>query len=525
MDLNAQHLKAARQAVKNGQLVECASYIDKVLISEPENSEACFLKGIVLVEARQYKKALVFLREAVKKAPKNAEYNAHLSRILLMLREEGEAENYARIAAQHVEEDALTLDTIGCVFARLGDHEAAQKVFEKAVVLNPDNIDFRFNLVATYGFFGKKDEANYQYEEILKRAPLHGKSYLGLAALNRQTPESNHIEQIEAAIKSVEDPVEKLRIHYAAAKEYEDLGEFDKAFEHLHTANTQHTQRLKFDIKVDEENVETIKRCFADSAYLNSQSQLEAAPIFIVGMPRTGTSLVDRILSAHSDVASLGELQSMPLAVKYVSQTKSRFILDKNTIKAVGNAGAQDIGQFYLKHSKQFKGASARVVLVDKLPMNFLYLGFIVKALPKAKIICLRRHPMDTVWSNYKNLFATTSSYYGYSYDLINTARYYVLFDRLMAFWQERYSNQILQLDYQKLTANQEVETRLLLEFCGLEWADECMNFYQQKQAIATPSALQVREPIHQKSVGRWRDYEDRLQEVLAYFSANGISV
>ncbi len=157
--------------------------------------------------------------------------------------------------------------------------------------------------------------------------------------------------------------------------------------------------------------------------------------------------------------------------------------------------------------------------------MNFLYAGFIAKALPKAKIVCLRRHPMDTVWSNYKNLFATTSSYYGYSYDLMNTARYYVIFDRLMAFWQEKYPDQILQLDYQELTGNQEFETRKLLAFCGLSWAEECLNFHQQTQAMATPSALQVREPIHQKSVGKWRAYEDQLQEVISYLSVNGISI
>ncbi|ACT60388.1 tetratricopeptide repeat-containing sulfotransferase family protein [Hirschia baltica] len=525
MDLNAQHLKAARQAVKKGQLVECASYIDKVLASEPENSEACFLKGIVLVEARQHKKALVFLRDAVQKSPKNAEYNAHLSRILLMLREEGEAENYARIAAQNVKDDALTLDTIGCVFARLGDHEAAQKVFEKAVALNPNNVDFRFNLVATYGFFGKTEEAGYQYEEILKRNPCHGKSHLGLAALKRQTPNSNHIKQIEAAIASVVDPIEKLRIHYAAAKEYEDLSEFEKAFNHLNTANTLHTQRLKFDVETDEKNANVIKQCFADKAYLSTQARHEDTPVFIVGMPRTGTSLVDRILSAHPDANSLGELQSMPIAVKRASQTTSRLILDRDTILQAGKANAHDIGALYLKHSKQFSGAKGNAVLVDKLPMNFLYAGFIAKALPKARIVCLRRHPMDTVWSNYKNLFATTSSYYGYSYDLMNTARYYVIFDRLMGFWQEKYPDQILQLDYQELTGNQESETRKLLAFCGLSWAEECLNFHQQTQAMATPSALQVREPIHQKSVGKWRAYEDQLQEVISYLSVNGISI
>ena len=244
----------------------------------------------------------------------------------------------------------------------------------------------------------------------------------------------------------------------------------------------------------------------------------------MVGMPRTGTTLVDRILSSHPDVASAGELQAMPLAVKRLAATASRSVIDQETVMASGKIDPAAIGDAYLAQADHHRhDGTAR--FTDKLPANFLYIGHIARALPHAKIVCLRRNPMDTVWSNYKNLFASQSAYYAYSYDLLDTARYYARFDRLMAMWDKVFPGLVLQLSYEQLVADQEVQTRRLLEHCDLDWDEACLTFHENSAAVATPSAAQVRRPLNADAVGKWRTHEAALQLARAFFEEQGIPI
>ncbi len=201
----------------------------------------------------------------------------------------------------------------------------------------------------------------------------------------------------------------------------------------------------------------------------------------MVGMPRTGTTLVDRILSSHRDVGSAGELQAMPLAVKQLAGTPSRVVIDPATIAASAAIDPAAIGEAYLARAAHHRPVGTPR-FIDKLPANFLYIGHIARALPGARIVCLRRAPMDTVWSNYKNLFASQSAYYAYSYDLMDTARYYARFDALMCLWESLFPGRVLQLSYEALVADQEGQTRRLLEHCGLGWDAACLSFHENKR-------------------------------------------
>jgi hypothetical protein len=241
-------------------------------------------------------------------------------------------------------------------------------------------------------------------------------------------------------------------------------------------------------------------------------------------MPRTGTTLVDRILSSHSAVTSAGELQAMPLAVKRLTGTSSRLVIDKETILASRHIAPNSIGDAYLDRARHHWPTGGSHI-IDKLPANFLYIGHIVNALPNAAIVCLRRNPMDTIWSNYKNLFASQSAYYAYSYDLMDIAHYYARFDRLMAFWEQRYPGRILQLSYEALVTDQKTETRRLLAHCGLSWETNCLAFHENRSAVATPSAAQVRQPIHSGAVERWRAYADALAPARAFLESQGIRI
>jgi hypothetical protein len=214
----------------------------------------------------------------------------------------------------------------------------------------------------------------------------------------------------------------------------------------------------------------------------------------------------------------------MPLAVKQLGGTRSRLITDPETIAASGTLSPDAVGRAYMAHAAQHRRRSDGR-FIDKLPANFLYIGHIARALPKARIVCLRRNPMDTVWSNYKNLFATTSSYYAYSHDLLDTARYFAQFDRLMAFWETLLPGRILQLGYEDLVADQEGESRRLFAHCGIAWTDSALAFHTNTAAVATPSAAQVRRPIYRDSVERWRAHETALAPVRRFFDDAGIAV
>jgi hypothetical protein len=183
-----------------------------------------------------------------------------------------------------------------------------------------------------------------------------------------------------------------------------------------------------------------------------------------------------------------------------------------------------DIGRDYLQRARHHRRDPA-LRFTDKFPGNFLYSGFIAQALPAAKIVCLRRHPMDTALSNFRNLFAVSSRYYDYSYDLLDIAAYYVRFDRLMALWREALPGRVIEVRYEDLVADQEAETRRLLAHCGLEWSDNCLSFHTNDAPVSTPSAAQVRQPIYQDSVARWKRHAEVLEPVRRYFEEAGIDL
>jgi len=520
-------LVQARSALERGDFAGAAKIAERIGRGNPQAAEAWFIVGMALAETGHVGNALGLVQRAVDLVPGNAEYSAQLARLLIQLQRDAQARDVVARAATLPTDDPLVLDTIGCVMARLGDHGSALPLFERAVQARPDSLSFRFNYASSLGFFGKSAEAAAQYEAIIARDPAHGAAHHGLAGLRRSTPSANHIDRIEAAIASARDHAERVRLHYAAAKEHEDLGASAAAFAHLDTANRAHKARIGYHPVRDAALGDGLRAAFARPDYCAGAGLPEVAPIFVVGLPRTGTTLVDRILDAHPLVRSLGELQAMPLAIKRLSQSPSRLILDEETIAGAARLAPRAIAEAYLAQALAQASAQADTAsglrLLDKFPLNFFYAGFIARAFPLARIVCLRRHPLDSIWSNYKHLFALNSPYYGYSYDLLDTAQYYAMFAELMAFWRGAFPDHILELEYEALIDDQEAQTRRLLAHCGLPWDEACLHFHNRSGAVATPSAQQVRRPLNRDSVGRWKDYAGPMAPVADYLRNKGL--
>lgn len=523
-----------RKALAGGNLVKASEIGRSLVHANPDEGEGYFLLAMAVDGAGHPAKAVPLLERAAA-CSQGAEYLAHLARLLIQLKRDGEAASAVARALEQLTlspvNDPVIYDTIGCVLTRLDDHEASYGVFKRAVELEPERLEFRYNLAAACSFTGRSAEARAQYDWILQQNPGDGRTHYALSILTKHTAQSNHIAQLERALHQAQDVApdqatlaeNRLLLRYALAKEYEDIGETASAHRFLTAANAEHKITLGYDFAQDAAMFDAIEQAFINAPDA-PEGYADKSPIFIVGMPRTGTTLVDRILSSHPEVGSAGELQAMPLAVKLASGTASRLVLDEETIQAAMAVDPMAIGRLYFERAVHHLPKD-KPQFIDKLPVNFLYVGHILRSLPSARVVCLRRNPMDTVWSNFKNLFASHSHYYGYSYDLMDIARYYARFDQMMGLWDRLFPGRVLQFSYEELVFNQAAQTRRLLEHCGLEWHEACLHFQNNKAAVATPSAAQVRRPLNADAIGRWRSYGTRLDHVRDWFESEGIAV
>lgn len=523
-DNQAATLDQARRALAGRQYATAVKACAAAIASWPDCAEAHFIKALALWSINQAAPALDAIETAVALAPDKADYHAQHARLHMTL---GKAAKVREIVARAVDTagsaDCWTLDTIGCLYAHLGEHERAVPFFERALTEAPDALEIRFNLASSLTFFGRTEEAARHYKEILARAPHHGQAHLGLANLTGPGDAAAHLHRLEAALSKGTPPLEGLRMQYAAAKMCEDLELTDRAFIHLRNANSKHRARLGDQIAAAEQAAERMMTCFSDTGYFAVSSDVPDSPIFVTGLPRTGTTLVDSILAAHPQVSSAGELHAMASAVDAAAGRSSGFVLSADTIASVRNLSPKTLGQEYIARARQHHGAEFPI-FTDKFPLNFLYIGFIARSLPNAKLVCVRRDAMDTVYGIYRNLFSLRSRYYDWTFDLLDIARMYVLYDRLIAFFKRAFPGRIFELRYEDLVSDQAGTTRRLLSYCGLEWDDACLRFFHRSGAIATPSAMQVRKPVSDASVGRWRRYEAHLAEAHAFLHEKGLA-
>ncbi|MCW1430705.1 tetratricopeptide repeat-containing sulfotransferase family protein [Novosphingobium sp. JCM 18896] len=519
--MRSARIEAARSALMRGDLGATHRFATTLIAENAKDAEGHFLLGIVESSAGRIRQGIKHIADAVALDPQG-EYRAQLAKLFTLVRQDGDAAAMLRDAEQAPPTDALSRDTMGCVYARLGDHAAALPHFVEAVRIEPENTEYRYNQAVTLNFLGRTDEADAALEDLLKLEPGNARAHHLLAGLRKQTTARNHVERLGRVRNATRDGQGRLLLGYALAKELEDVGRPAEALDTLCAANGEHRRALPYTFERDAVVFDAVEAAGALTAA--QPGTAVEAPIFVIGMPRTGTTLVDRILSSHPLVESAGELQAMPLAVKKAAGTRTPVVLDPETVAMAAQADMDAIGQDFLQRASHHR-RDASLRFTDKFPGNFLYAGFIAKALPAAKIVCLRRHPMDTVLSNFRNLFAVSSRYYDYSYDLLDIAAYYVRFDRLMAHWRETLPGRVLELRYEDLVADQEGQTRRLLAHCDLDWSDDCLSFHANAAPVSTPSAAQVRRPIYADSVARWKQHAEILEPVRLFFEEAGIAL
>jgi tetratricopeptide (TPR) repeat protein len=371
-------------------------------------------------------------------------------------------------------------------------------------------------------YLGKIKQAKAIYQALLERAPTHQRNHYHLSRLE-PARDTTHIEQMREVLRSTQLPPDKnIFIYYALGKELEDLGQWEEAFRYYQMAGDAVTSVANYDVATDIELIDKIievcdEQWLHDAPMRTPTEVSGKTPIFIVGLPRTGTTLTERIIASHSQVESLGETQFLQMVLRRESGVQSVDAMNPAIIEA---AARQDIGRIangYLNAVSYRLGDKPR--FIEKYPDNFLYLGFIAKAYPDAGIVHLRRHPMDACFAMYKQ------SFFKFAYTLENVGRYYIAHRRLLAHWKRLLGERLIEVDYESLVADQEGQTRMLLERLGLKFEPACLEFDQNETPTATASSVQVREKIHTRSVNRWKHFENQLQPLKQLLEEAGIAV
>lgn len=490
-----------------------------VLREYPDNAQAFYLLGVLTADHANHRKALELFDRAIALSPGNPRYLAERARSRVALFDRDGAVEDAQAAAAAPNLFPRTLDTIGVVYSRLGLHADAAPLFQRAVAAAPTNPAFLYNLGAALQFMGDFAAAETAFRRAIALEPGNVRAWSSLILMQRQTAERNDIRALESLFATLTTADDRLHIGHALAKSHEDIGQPDQAMHWLDQAKTLKRQSSVYEAK----ETEALFAAARATSPAPRSNNTDTSPIFIVGLPRTGTTLLDRILSSHSDVASAGELSDFALELKRAANTPSPYVLDSETLAAAATLDLTPVGERYIARARRVVSDTPR--FVDKMPLNFFYVPLILRALPNARIICLRRNPADTILSNYRQLFATSFGYYGYAYDLASTAHYYAQFDRLMAHSKASLpADRFTEVHYEKLVTDIDAEARRLIGFCGLDWQEQCLSFHENAAPVATASASQVRRPLYATSINRWKRHRNAMQPALDVLTASGIA-
>jgi tetratricopeptide (TPR) repeat protein len=476
-----------------------------------------------LMQAGDWRAALDAIDQALNIEPLNVIFLMHRAKCLLALDRRHEALIVADAIEHCMPADPTIWDAVGMVRTSSNDHRGALAAYDHAVAIAPQEAHFVYNRACARRILGDLEGAEADYDRVISLRPLDYEAYVNRSELRVQTEVRNHVNEMEALLAdNIENWRGEVQIRFALAKEYEDLGEFAKSFEQVRRGARMRRAHMNYEVAIDTETVDWIIKAFPFISTETVAATEGDAPIFIVGLPRSGTTLVERILSSHSLVSSAGELDCFASAlVDAVHQksgqahvTRQQFV----TLSATLDFAA--LGRDYMRRALNVFTGTGR--FIDKMPLNYLYCGLIHRALPHAKIIHVTRNPMAVGYAMYKTLF---KSGYPFSYDLGEIAQYYVAYRRLMKHWDTVMPGATYQVSYEDLVENQLVETHKLLEYCDLQWQDACVAFHRNPAPSTTASASQVRRPLYRSSVSQWRHYEHELSKLRDMITAAGYGV
>lgn len=459
-----------------GRLDEAASHFHRTVEIDPDNDRAHNNLAIILNTLGQKSDALIHLRKAIDINPDDADAHSNL----------------------------------GTLLSEMGEQDDAVTHFRKAIELNPGHAKAHCNLGTTLSELGRLEEGTAHFRKAIEADPDFAEAHRQLTFSKARSDYNGDVQAMEDIFNQVDTPEEqKMHLAFGLGKSFEDMESYEKAFGFFSAGNAIKRKSYDFDLEKWDTYFRKIRETFDTSLFDRYEGSgcTDETPIFVLGMPRSGTTLIEQILASHGDVYAAGELDTFSRAIAASFDEKT---YPGNVVDSKGGDFAS-VGHSYVEEIRKKSGKER--FITDKLPHNFLHLGMIRLALPNAKVIHCKRDARDTCLSIFKTYF--TSQDHTYAYDQIELGHYYNLYADLMQHWADVLPGFIHNIQYEDVVTDQEAQTKALLELCDLDWDDACLEFYKAKRAVKTASAVQVRQPIYKGSVQSWKRYEAQLAPLL----------
>ena len=533
----------------SGAFEAALAHIDKALSENPNVAEAQNASGLALLQLNRPQHAIERFEKALALEPDLAEARVNIGLALLHLGKNLEAADRFEWALAIAPRHAVARRSLGMAYARLGHHDKACAQFQAALAISPDmaaaHVDLGISLEAldrhaqaldsydralaidasfanahynrgiVLERLGRLEEARLAAERAVVLDPTEMRHHFSFSLLHRYTDGDRHLAAMQtlSADMASRPPKAQIELRFALSKALADVGRSAESFTHLAAAHALQRVRNRYDERTALAVFDRIRAAFPPTLLCGKQGQgfAKSAPIFVLGMPRSGTTLVEQILASHPDVFGAGELKDLGRAIENFIGRERMLVPFPEFAPLLSQWHLTHLGAEYAKMIAARAPDAKRIV--DKMPSNFHFVGLIYMALPNARVIHVRRDPADTCFSIYSRYFVED---FPYAHDFGELGRYYKAYDRLMAHWRAVLPpNFLLEVQYEDVVANLEGQTRRMLAHCGLEWNEACLNFHQTDRAVMTASAAQVRQPIYRSSIGSWRRHEQHLRPLL----------
>ena len=510
-------LEQATRLFAQGQFREAEKQAQSLLQENSRDVNAALLLARIAINARCYDDAEQLLVRITEIAPGFVAAWHDLGSVLKELNRFEEAVKALQEAVRLDPANAVTHYFYGAALAMAAQPEAAIEAYRKAVDLDPDLSGAYLGLGHVLKTVGDQDGGVAAYRRAIELRPDFGEIYYSLSNLKTFKFSDQEIAGMEERVGNNALPID-CQVHFAFSlgKAYEDKADYAAAFRYYELANRRHRETIAYDPVQTEVAHEKIRKAFS-LEFFEHQAQMgtgcrDPAPIFILGLPRSGSTLLEQILASHSLVDGTSELPDISMIAQSVTN-KAHGRTFPMSMPELTSEELTALGKQYLSQTQRHRGSAP--FFTDKMPNNFAYVGFIKAILPNAKIIDARRHPMDSCVGCFKQHFAKGQTF---TYDLFELGEFYLEYERMMTHWDAVLPGQVLHVEYENVVSDLETQVRRLLEFCGLEFEQSCVNFHETKRAVRTASSEQVRQPIYQGSLATWKRFGsdlDVLREVL----------
>ena len=497
-----------------GNVKEAEKIYRDVLVKDPGNVDALRLLAGVAMRAKQWGDAEIMLEKALENAPDFFQGWMDLG----LARQEQDKTDMALEAYK----SAMRLEpnhpggyvAAGTTNAMIGRHDEAISFFRQAQGRNPSHPGALSGLGHVLKTIGKQDEAIASYRECIQRNPDHGETWWSLANLKTFRFTEDEIATMQAQLEGEHLTDEhRANFEFALGKAFEDAKDYEQAFSYYAQGNDNRRQRENYDpvqtADLHDRFIETFSKEYLETR--SGTGNPSNAPILIVGLPRSGSTLIEQILASHPDVEGTHELPELGRVARSIGLAREDRSVYPNAVTELSDEELCELGRKYLSRVEKHR-ESDRPRFTDKLPNNFVHVGFLSLILPNAKVINAKRHPLDSCLGSYKQLFARGQPF---TYDLYELGEFYLEYQRVMDHWHEVLPGKVLDVQYEDTVADLETQVRRILEHCDLPWNDACLKFYETDRAVKTASSEQVRQPIYSSAVQLWRNYEQHLGPLI----------